>query len=251
MKKLKIYLLLIINLIALIYVSNITAIPNDLILFQGETLQLNTVFGIHVTEKNQENYKAVQVASSLNQNQVFSEKTGQVKLELSLLGAIPVKDITVSVIPKTTVIPVGNSIGLKLYTNGILVVGMSEIESKNEKVKPYENSGIEEGDMIIEINEKVISSTAELIQTVNSSNGKEIQIKYVRDGEIAQTQIEPAQTGTNEYKLGLWVRDAAAGVGTVSFYEASTGMFGALRTWDYGYRYRKTFRYCRRRSSNI
>ena len=105
----------------------------------------------------------------------------------------------------------------------------------NKKVKPYENSGIEEGDMIIEIDEKQVSSTAELIQTVNHSEGREIAIKYVRDGEIMETQIEPAQTGSNEYKLGLWVRDAAAGVGTVSFYEPSTGMFAALRTWNHGY----------------
>lgn len=235
MKKIKIYLLLIIAIIALIYASNITAIPDSLILFQGETLQLNTVLGIQIKEKNSQNEEIVEASSSLNEKNIISEETGKVELELSLLGSIPLKEVSVNVIPKTTVIPVGTSIGLKLYTNGVLVVGMSEIDSLDKKVKPYENSGIEEGDMIIEINEKQVGSTAELIQTVNSSNGQEITIKYVRDGQVAETQIEPAQTGSNEYKLGLWVRDAAAGVGTVSFYEPSTGMFAALRTWNYGY----------------
>ena len=235
MKKIKIYLLLIIAIIALIYASNITAIPDSLILFQGETLQLNTVLGIQIKEKNSQNEEIVEASSSLNEKNIISEKTGEVELELSLLGSIPLKEVSVNVIPKTTVIPVGTNIGLKLYTNGVLVVGMSEIDSLNKKVKPYENSGIEEGDMIIEIDEKQVSSTAELIQTVNHSEGREIAIKYVRDGEIMETQIEPAQTGSNEYKLGLWVRDAAAGVGTVSFYEPSTGMFAALRTWNHGY----------------
>ena len=235
MKKIKIYLLLIIAIIALIYASNITAIPDSLILFQGETLQLNTVLGIQIKEKNSQNEEIVEASSSLNEKNIISEETGEVELELSLLGSIPLKEVRVNVIPKTTVIPVGTSIGLKLYTNGVLVVGMSEIDSLDKKVKPYENSGIEEGDMIIEINEKQVGSTAELIQTVNSSNGQEITIKYVRDGQVAETQIEPAQTGSNEYKLGLWVRDAAAGVGTVSFYEPSTGMFAALRTWNHGY----------------
>ena len=235
MKKIKIYLLLIIAIIALIYASNITAIPDSLILFQGETLQLNTILGIQIKEKNSQNDGIVEASSSLNEKNVISEETGEVELELSLLGSIPLKEVSVNVIPKTTVIPVGTSIGLKLYTNGVLVVGMSEIDSLNKKVKPYENSGIEEGDMIIEIDEKQVSSTAELIQTVNHSEGREIAIKYVRDGEIMETQIEPAQTGSNEYKLGLWVRDAAAGVGTVSFYEPSTGMFAALRTWNHGY----------------
>ena len=234
-QKIKIYLLLIIAIIALIYASNITAIPDSLILFQGETLQLNTVLGIQIKEKNSQNEEIVEASSSLNEKNIISEETGEVELELSLLGSIPLKEVSVNVIPKTTVIPVGTSIGLKLYTNGVLVVGMSEIDSLDKKVKPYENSGIEEGDMIIEINEKQVGSTAELIQTVNSSNGQEITIKYVRDGQVAETQIEPAQTGSNEYKLGLWVRDAAAGVGTVSFYEPSTGMFAALRTWNYGY----------------
>lgn len=235
MKKIKIYLLLIIAIIALIYASNITAIPDSLILFQGETLQLNTVLGIQIKEKNSQNEEIVEASSSLNEKNIISEETGEVELELSLLGSIPLKEVSVNVIPKTTVIPVGTSIGLKLYTNGVLVVGMSEIDSLDKKVKPYENSGIEEGDMIIEINEKQVGSTAELIQTVNSSNGQEITIKYVRDGQVEETQIEPAQTGSNEYKLGLWVRDAAAGVGTVSFYEPSTGMFAALRTWNHGY----------------
>lgn len=235
MKKIKIYLLLIIAIIALIYASNITAIPDSLILFQGETLQLNTILGIQIKEKNSQNDGIVEASSSLNEKNIISEETGEVELELSILGSIPLKEVSVNVIPKTSVIPVGTSIGLKLYTNGVLVVGMSEIDSLDKKVKPYENSGIEEGDMIIEINEKQVGSTEELIQTVNSSNGQEINIKYVRDGQVAETQIEPAQTGSNEYKLGLWVRDAAAGVGTVSFYEPSTGMFAALRTWNYGY----------------
>ena len=235
MKKIKIYLLLIIAIIALIYASNITAIPDSLILFQGETLQLNTILGIQIKEKNSQNDGIVEASSSLNEKNIISEETGEVELELSILGSIPLKEVSVNVIPKTSVIPVGTSIGLKLYTNGVLVVGMSEIDSLDKKVKPYENSGIEEGDMIIEIDEKQVSSTAELIQTVNHSEGREIAIKYVRDGEIMETQIEPAQTGSNEYKLGLWVRDAAAGVGTVSFYEPSTGMFAALRTWNYGY----------------
>ena len=82
--------------------------------------------------------------------------------------------------------------------------------------------------MIIEINEKQVGSTAELIQTVNSSNGQEITIKYVRDGQVEETQIEPAQTGSNEYKLGLWVKEGATGVGTISFYNPETMEFAAL-----------------------
>lgn len=132
-------------------------------------------------------------------------------------------------LPKTTVIPVGNIAGVKLYTSGVLVVGMSEIEgSDNKMYKPYENSGIEEGDTIIKINETNIGSTNDLIKTVNQSQGNNIKVKYVHDEKTKECSITPVETSNHEYKLGLWVRDSAAGVGTVTFYEPSTKTFGAL-----------------------
>jgi len=113
---------------------------------------------------------------------------------------------------------------MKLYTNGVLVVGMSEIQGE----KPYEKSGIKEGDMIIEVNNQEINSTDELMATVNNCNGDKVEIKYKRKEETITTSIKPVKVEENEYKLGLWVRDAAAGVGTMTFYEPSSGMFAAL-----------------------
>ncbi len=131
--------------------------------------------------------------------------------------------------PKTTVIPVGNIAGVKLYTDGVLVVGMSEIEgSDNKKYKPYENTGIKEGDTIIQIDDTKISSTEELIMEVNESKGKEVKIKFLQEDETKECSMTPVKMNNNEYKLGLWVRDSAAGVGTVTFYEPSTKNFAAL-----------------------
>ena len=136
---------------------------------------------------------------------------------------------TVNATTKRYVNPIGRTIGLKLYTDGVLVVGMSEIQGiDKQSYKPYENSGIEEGDMIIEIENKAVTCTADLIKNVNASLGKNVEISYIREGELYKTNILPTQTSMNEYKLGLWVRDAAAGVGTVSFYDPETGMFAAL-----------------------
>ena len=139
------------------------------------------------------------------------------------------KSINVNVIPKTTVIPVGSIAGLKLYTNGVLVVGMAEINgTDNKKYKPYENINIQEGDRIVSINDKEISNTEDLIKNVNKSNGNDITIKYVHGSNIKEEIIKPIKTSINEYKLVLWVRDSAAGVGTVTFYEPQTHSFGAL-----------------------
>ncbi len=106
---------------------------------------------------------------------------------------------------------------------------MSEIEGEdNKKYKPYENSGIEEGDRIIKVNNTQIDSTDELIETINKSGGKEIKVEYVHEQETKECSITPVKMNDDEYKLGLWVRDSAAGVGTVTFYEPSTKTFGAL-----------------------
>ena len=118
---------------------------------------------------------------------------------------------------------------MKLYTSGVLVVGMSEIEgSDNKKYKPYENTGIQEGDTIIKVNNKQIHSTQDLIETISLSGGKDVNIKYVHEQETKECSMTPVKTSNSEYKLGLWVRDSAAGVGTITFYEPSTKSFGAL-----------------------
>lgn len=106
---------------------------------------------------------------------------------------------------------------------------MSEIEGIDEKrYKPYENTGIEEGDSIIGVNQNTISTTDELVENINKSGGKQVKIKYIHEKETKECSITPVKTGESEYKLGLWVRDSAAGVGTVTFYEPSSKNFGAL-----------------------
>ena len=217
MKFYKKLFIIFILLIVYTYICNICLLPSDIILMQGETLNLNTLYGLNV-----ENSETLQASSNLN-NSIASE-TGKVDLRLNLFNIFEVKNVSVSVIPRTTVIPLGKAIGMKLYTEGVLVVGMSEIDGK----KPYEKSGIEEGDTIVEVDNIEINSTDELIECVNSSNGKKLEITYISDEEEKTASIEPVQTGENEYKLGLWVRDAAAGVGTLTFYEPSTGSFACL-----------------------
>lgn len=230
MNKLKQFFCIAILIVIYVYVCNITLLPNSVIIFEGEELNLKTVVGLKIKRANGTNMPVIQ-ASNLGESEQSSkyETAGTFELNLNLFGTIPVKEIDVNVIPKTKVVPMGNLIGAKLYTSGVLVVGMSEIQGDDQqKHKPYEGSGIEEGDMIVEMDSKKIANTDELVETVNSSKGKAIQIKYVRNDETITTSIQPIKSEDNEYKLGLWVRDAAAGVGTLIFYEPSTGKFAAL-----------------------
>lgn len=217
--------IIIILLIIYTYVVSIQSIPDNIVIFEGESISLKTMLGLKadLTERNE-------VIETLSRNQTNTiNSSGKKTVKLSLFENIFLKNINVDVLPKTKVIPVGSIAGIKLYTSGVLVVGMSEIQGiDNKKYKPYENTGIEEGDTIISINNNKIETTEELIEKVNACNGNELEIQYVHNEKTLECSIKPVQTSNTEYKLGLWVRDSAAGVGTVTFYEPSTQSFGAL-----------------------
>lgn len=215
MKNFKTYFLISILLVTLIYVTNITGIPQKIVAFEGEKIDLGTIFGIFETKQ-----EIITASSNSDNSNIISEE----KITLSLFNIIDVKNVNITTIEQTKIIPAGNIIGLKLYSSGVLVIGMTEIEGQ----KPYENSGIETGDLIIGVNENAISTTDELVKCVNNSNGKIINITYMRDGQTYKTNIEPTATANKEYKLGLWVRDGATGIGTITYYNPSTGQFGAL-----------------------
>ena len=216
-------ILLIFLLIIYVYVLVIMNIPDEITIFEGENLSLKTIFGIALHSEDE----VLEVSSNSGEKTI--NKIGNETLSVSLFDKLFIKSVDVSVLPRTTVIPVGNIAGVKLYTNGVLVVGMSEIEGEDSKTyKPYENTGIEEGDMIVKINNNLISSTDDLIEKVNMSKGEKVEIEYIHDEETKECSITPVKTSEEEYKLGLWVRDSAAGVGTVTFYEPSTQSFGAL-----------------------
>ncbi len=222
MRTIKKLIIIILLLIIYAYVCYVSFLPSNYIIIQGEKLKIATLIGITLKPKESSDLQTVQTVSNINQTRV--DKIGKIDFNLSLFNLFKVKDVSVNVIPKTKVVPVGEAIGMKLYTDGVLVVGMSEIEGK----KPYENTGIKEGDRIIQINENDISNTAELMKEVNASNGDKINIKYVHEEKTVITSMKPVKNSSNEYKLGLWVRDAAAGVGTLTFYEPSTNMFATL-----------------------
>ena len=224
MQKKTISLILLTFLILIyIYTIVITSMPDKMVVFEGEEINIKTLLGLNLMEKSE----SMTVSSNVN-NQKINE-LGVKKLTLNLFDKLPLKSINVSVLPRTKVIPVGNIAGVKLYTSGVLVVGMSEIEGKDNKIyKPYENTGIKEGDTITKINNKYISSTDDLIDNVNKSEGDTIEVTYIQNQQTKECSITPVKTNGNEYKIGLWVRDSAAGVGTVTFYEPNTKIFGAL-----------------------
>lgn len=213
MKVLKNILTIFFMFIFYIYFISIDVLPDQVTLLEGEKYSIKTCFGTEV------------LATSATSTS--SEK--RLNVEINLLGKVKLKTISVSILEDTKVVPIGKIIGLKLYTNGVLIVGMSEIENIENKLEnSFENSDIKEGDTIIKVNNTEIDSIDSLKKEVNNSKGNDLILTIVRDGSILTSNIKPIQTEENEYKLGLWVRDAATGVGTITYYEPESKNFAAL-----------------------
>ena len=224
MKYLKKFVLLFVLFFIYSYIVSIDNIPLNIKIFQGENIDIPTLWGINIQKENSE---ILETSTNLSSN-IFN-KIGTEKLQVNLFDKINLKTINVEVLEQTEVIPSGEIIGIKLYTNGILVVGTTSIEGADGKIyKPFGNSDIQEGDSIIEVNGNKINSTKELIFEVNKSEGKELELKYLHNSEQKITKITPIKTKDGNYKLGLWVRDSAAGVGTMTFYNEETNSFVAL-----------------------
>ena len=135
-KKTKSLILLTFFIIIYMYTLVITSIPGKMVVFEGEKITIKTLLGLNLMEKSE----SMTVSSNVNNSKI--DEVGVKKLTLNLFDKLPLKSINVSVLPRTKVIPVGNIAGVKLYTSGVLVVGMSEIEGKDNKIyKPYENTG--------------------------------------------------------------------------------------------------------------
>lgn len=129
-------------------------------------------------------------------------------------------------------VPGGQPIGVKLNTDGILVVGFSDIDTPSgKKMSPAAASGIQIGDSIVDVEGKEIKTTSDLSEAINKNGNKnkEIALKIKRKDSYETIKIRPIYNNANkECKIGLWVRDSAAGVGTLTFYDPSSGKFGAL-----------------------
>lgn len=129
---------------------------------------------------------------------------------------------------KTAATPGGGTIGIKLFTDGLLVVGLADIPTDGGKISPAKREGIEKGDVLTHINGVRIDSASEFSKTVQNIKNEPVTLTVLKKSCEVQKKLTPVlYPETGEYKLGMWVRDSAAGIGTVTFI-MSDGSFGAL-----------------------
>ncbi len=149
--------------------------------------------------------------------------------QLLLFQTIPLKTVRVNVVEEISVIPCGTPFGIKMFTNGVMVVGTADLETSAGTVNPAAVAGIKIGDVITEMNGIPVSQNEEIAQIVAQSGGSPIPVTFQRDQKMMQATLTPVQSlQDNAWKGGLWVRDSTAGIGTVTFYSPQTQTFGGL-----------------------
>lgn len=124
----------------------------------------------------------------------------------------------------------GSPIGLRLNADGLMVTGYTAFLSEDEVyVNPAKNAGILIGDRILGMNGTRLQSAGDLSEALLRAAGQVCRAEICRNGEIMEMLLYPEREfETREYKIGVWVRECSAGIGTVTYYDAETGFFGAL-----------------------
>lgn len=151
------------------------------------------------------------------------------KAMLKLFGILPVKEVEVIEAETPMLIPGGMPFGIKIMTEGVMVVGMGEVNSSDGVQSPAADAGIEEGDVIISMSGEEVYSNEDIQAIISGFDGTAIEVIIERDSKRMTKELIPVYSESNNcYQAGMWVRDSSAGIGTVTFYDMSTGRFGGL-----------------------
>lgn len=189
-------------------------LPDEISITESETVDFGKIYSEYKRE-------AIQSASTLSGIPEYDSR-------IMALKVVPVKDIKVNVTKRRFVSPGGDVFGIKLYTKGIIVVSIDSVTTESGTADPAPAAGIKCGDIITTINSVAATSAQQMTDAVEGSEGKPLKLRIDRNGEIIEVSLTPVMSVNGKYKAGLWVRDSSAGIGTVTFYDDSSGFFAGL-----------------------
>lgn len=154
-------------------------------------------------------------------------------MDLSLFGVIPLKDRVISVVPELKVVPGGESIGVMLAAQGLIVAELARVRDLDGRlVSPAAEAGVRPGDLLIQINEVKINDPLDVEAALRKANPSQVTLKIKRSAKYLTIPVKPAvvpgEQGGYKLRLGIYLEDTAAGVGTLSFYHPETGKYAAL-----------------------
>lgn len=194
-------------------------LPDQFRVTAGTKLRLNQT-GLSIIDTVNKKEITASALKSANQNY---------HAQLMLFDVIPIKTVSVKVVQEKLLVPCGTPFGIKMFTNGVMVVGVADIESAGKMINPAAVAGVKVGDIITEVNGKAVTQNSQVAKLIESSAGAPVELSIKRNEETLTATLTPILSDVDgSYKGGLWVRDSTAGIGTVTFYDPSNGAFGGL-----------------------
>ena len=188
------------------------ALPDSFYLTGEQTLSLGTPLQIS---------GAVETVS-------VAEDVCESRAQLKMLGTVPVKEVAVEYVDRQMVVPCGYPFGIKMFTEGVVVVGLTDVEQNGVFVNPAQQCGIRVGDVITELGGKQMTLNEQVAEIVTQSAGKPLTYTLNRKGQVIRGTLTPVLADNGSYQAGIWVRDSSAGIGTMTFYDPSTLVFAGL-----------------------
>lgn len=224
----------------LLLVSITLSLPKDLTMVEGEeyhymissryfrdSIKANTEkYGINVNIANNPS-----LSLDLNNSaDLLADDIGKYEVQMSLFNIIPVKKIEVEVIPQKEIMACGNAVGVKIEDNWVTVIDLDFFyDTNNIKSSPAKKSGIMINDRITKINGIPIDDVEKVSEIIKNSQGNKLSVTVERNGNELKFEVEPKlDRETNNYKLGVWIRDGMTGIGTLTFYNKENDRFMAL-----------------------
>lgn len=202
---------------AVIYLNG--SISDNYKIKKGDGLTFNTA--VPITAE----YEGLKLSQTGKTEQIGEE----FDVKLKAFGIIPFSTVNVEVVDELHVSVLGTPFGMKLYTDGVLVIDITTVETVSGSISPGEDAGVKKGDYILSADGKQVLTNEELSAAVAASGGNRIKLVIKRGGTPKTVYVTPALSKeTNSYRIGLWVRDSSAGIGTLTFYSPATGIVCGL-----------------------
>lgn len=159
---------------------------------------------------------------------ISAKSNNHYNCKLTLLG-IPLKDVKLNIVDRKNVILYGIPFGAKIFTDGVMIVRFSSIETNEGNISPGVNASLKKGDVITKVNGVQINSNEDLAKIVEKSNGDTLVLDIVRGNLKFKVNIVPVKSvKDNIFRLGIWCRDGSSGIGTITFCDKEKKIFAGL-----------------------
>lgn len=156
-------------------------------------------------------------------------ETESVQGRVLAFGIIPIKNVDLSYYNDQKLLCGGDLFGLRMETRGLLITGVDSFQSDGKSVSPAKEAGLKKGDVLLKADGMELKSAVTFSKIIAKSGGKPIRLDLERDGKAQTLFLSPAPAAESEaYRAGIWVRDGAAGIGTMTFIDPQTGAFAGL-----------------------